>query len=87
MFAIQTDSTNTFIAEKRRYFPTQDYDLDTGHKAVMKQMRKKYDSISHITKTTFFIGVQDSFGFDTLRVRGAELSRCRDKGYTYKCWE
>lgn len=88
LFAIITNSNqHSYIVEKRRYFPSLDYDKDTGYKAVMRQMQTKYDSIYKNTNSIVFIGVQDSVKFDTIRIRGVELDKYRREGYTYKCWE
>ena len=88
IFAIQTDSfQRNFITEKTRYFPIGNYDTDTGHKQVMRRLRIKYDSLAKITRLSYFIGVQDSFDFDTVRIRGAQLYEYRKQGYSFKCWE
>jgi hypothetical protein len=86
IYAIQTDS-NQYIAEKTKHCPVGDYDKDTGYRLVVKAMRLKYDSISKITKSKFFIGYKDSIRFDTTRIKGSQLSEYKSKGYTYKCWE
>jgi len=88
LFAILTNTNQlSYVAEKRRYFPVLDYDQDTGYKAIMRQMKTTYDSIYKNKQVSVFIGVQDSFGYETIRIRGAELDRYRRAGYTYKCWE
>ena len=88
LFAIITNShQHSYIAEKRGCYPSQDYDRDTGYKAIMREMKIKYDSIHKNTETEVFVGVQDSLVFDTIRIRGVELDKYRRQGYTYKCWE
>ena len=88
LFAIITNShQHSYIVEKRRYYPVKDYDIDTGFKAIMREMKIKYDSIHKNTETEVFVGVQDSLVFDTIRIRGVELDKYRRQGYTYKCWE
>ena len=88
LFAIITNNhQHSYIVEKRRYYPVKDYDIDTGFKAIMREMKIKYDSIHKNTETEVFVGVQDSLVFDTIRIRGVELDKYRRQGYTYKCWE
>ncbi|MFN9651723.1 MAG: hypothetical protein ACK56P_02925 [Chitinophagales bacterium] len=88
LVAIITNShQHSYIAEKRRYYPSLDYDKDTGYKAIVREMKIKFDSIHKNNQTTVFIGVQDSFVLDTIRIKGFELDKYRRAGYTYKCWE